>query len=211
MKFRSPSPAPVDALPTPPHSPRSPARPATHLIDHIHAFYQQEQSWVHQTRAALELAITKGIDGNALLLSSPSASPPAVNTRLALDAPSPASSCTSAASPPPAVSVAVSVKPDPDADSDAGSNYGGGGTMELELALTTRASRWVRRKNQMRLRLDGISSHHARRPARPRTPRAEPATRLLEMFAELVDARMESCQRISRLVEAAERKDYCLC
>ena len=80
------------ALPTPPHSPPSQAvffaYPANQLVSHqshIHqlhhvhphpqhkqtanlldsltSFYQQEQYWVHHTRAALELAVTKGIDG----------------------------------------------------------------------------------------------------------------------------------------------------
>lgn len=81
------------ALPTPPHSPPSQhppffaygnnqvvshqahihqlhhANPHPHhkhtatLLDSLTSFYQQEQYWVHHTRAALELALSKGIDG----------------------------------------------------------------------------------------------------------------------------------------------------
>jgi hypothetical protein len=65
------------------------------------------------------------------------------------------------------------------------------------------ASRWLRRKNQMRLHISGISTHKRRRPAR--APPTEPAARLLEMFAELVDARMESCVRMEKLVRESGR------
>ena len=52
------------------------------------------------------------------------------------------------------------------------------------------------------LKLSGISSSHGGVPKRQaRAPPSEPGARLLEMFAELVDSRMESCERISRLVQ----------
>ena len=58
--------------------------------------------------------------------------------------------------------------------------------------------------------IDGISVE--RRKRRPhRAAQTEPGARLLEMFSELVDARMESCQRISRMVRDASRPAYCVC
>ncbi|PSS37368.1 hypothetical protein PHLCEN_2v845 [Hermanssonia centrifuga] len=177
------------ALPTPPHSPHtySPAKGAVNLLDSLTSFYQQEQYWIHHTRAALELTVTKGIDAPALdLASSEASSPPC-------DAASPASSCTSSSTPPP-TSLSVSIKPDPDAENVGTFNV----HLTMDADAVARNSRWIRRKNQMRLKLDGIAPHHRRRrPAR--APPSEPGARLLEMFAELVDARMESCQRISRL------------
>lgn len=214
---------PVDALPTPPHSPSSRSayddsddatKPASHLLDHIQSFYQQEQHWVHHTRAALELTVTKGVDAPALVSSSRS------NTQYngykhgqsePVDAASPASSCSSASS----LSdndtpmMSVSVKPDPDSpDSTLSSPSLSSSTIDVELNLRTRGARWARRKNQMRLKLDGIS-HHKRRPAK--APASEPGARLLEMFAELVDSRMESCQRMERLVREARQREYRLC
>ena len=148
MKYRSPSPMAVDPpLPTPPRSPRTdgPPNPASHLLDHLQSFYQQEQYWVHRMRAALELAVVKGIDAPALATATGP-----------IEAPSSASSCTSMDSAePPSPQMSVRIKPDPDAEDQ----------VDLELSLDARMSRWLRRKNQMRLKLDGIA-HHRRRPKR---------------------------------------------
>ncbi|KAI9063175.1 hypothetical protein FKP32DRAFT_1611971 [Trametes sanguinea] len=152
------------------------------LLESLEQFYQQERYWVHHARAALELALTKGIDA-----------PPAH------DAPSPSSSTQSALS------------PTPSTDSDATAVEAPVVKMETDSALpppsrSAQATRWMRRKNIMRLKLDGISVHHRKR--RPlRAPPTEPAARLLEMFSELMDARMESCQRVQRLVRDANRAD----
>lgn len=178
------------ALPTPPRSPRTSehSRAVTNLLDHLQSFYQQEQHWVHHTRASLELAVTKGADAPALATATGP-----------IEAPSPASSCTSVDSTDSlSPTMSVRIKPDPDAEDQ----------LDLELSLDARTSRWLRRKNQMRLKIDGIS-HHKRRPARASS--TEPGAQLLEMFAELVEARMESCQRISRLVQRASERDdrYC--
>ena len=68
------------------------------------------------------------------------------------------------------------------------------------------SSRWMRRKNVMRLKIDGIAVHQRKR--RPvRASHTEPGARLLEMFSELMDSRMESCQRVQRLVRNANRAD----
>ncbi|EIW61910.1 uncharacterized protein TRAVEDRAFT_63462 [Trametes versicolor FP-101664 SS1] len=184
MKYRSPS--PDGGLPTPPHSPTSPhtQHPAVGLLDSLEQFYQQERYWAHHTRAALELALTKGIDGPA-----------------AADAPSPSSSTQSALSP------ASSTMSDATAvDSPVVK-------METDATIpppsrSAAMNRWMRRKNMMRLKLEGVALHQRKR--RPtRAPPTEPATRILEMFSELMDARMESCQRVQRLVQShsASRED----
>ncbi|KAI0352904.1 hypothetical protein OH77DRAFT_1591763 [Trametes cingulata] len=168
MKYRSPS--PDNGLPTPPQSPTTlqVAHPATALLESLEQFYQQERYWVHHTRAALELALTKGIDA-----------PPAA------DAPSPSSSSQSAPSPAPSTaSDATAVEaPVVKMETDA--------PIPPPPSRSAQHTRWMRRKNMMRLKLDGIS--RKRRPLR--APPTEPAARLLEMFSELMDARMESCQR----------------
>ncbi|KAH9899818.1 hypothetical protein C8Q73DRAFT_743667 [Cubamyces lactineus] len=184
MKYRSPS--PDNVLPTPPQSPTSNeiVHSTAMLLDSLEQFYQQERYWVHHTRAALELALSKGIDGPAVA-----------------DAPSPSSSTQSALSPTPSMgsdTTAVDapiVKMETDATMPPPSS-----------SRSAQATRWMRRKNMMRLKIDGIALHHRkRRPSR--APPTEPAARILEMFSELVDARMESCQRVQRLVRDANRAD----
>lgn len=134
---------------------------------------------MHHTRAALELALTKGIDapdGSSSTTPSPSEYPPIL---------SPASSTTSDAT---AVDAPI-VKMEPDA---------------FPPPLSRSSTRWTRRKNMMRLKLDGIAQRK-RRPSR--APPTEPGAQLLEMFSELMDARMESCQRVQRMVRSANRAD----
>ena len=185
MLYRSPS--PDNVLPTPPQSPttREVARSAVNLLDSLESFYQQERYWVHHTRAALELTITKGIDAP----SRPGLPSPASSSSSSLEgALSPASSTTSDAT---AVDVPIiKMEPEPSPPS----------------LLLPPSTRWMRRKNMMRLKIDGISvDRRKRRPSR--APQTEPSARLLEMFSELMDARMESCQRVQRMVRNANRAD----
>ena len=188
MKYRSPS--PDNVLPTPPQSPTSNevARSAAHLLSSLESFYQQERYWVHHTRAALELSISKGIDA-----------PPRAN------APSPASSTTSSSS----SSLRGALSPTCSAMSDLGAINAPIVKMEPEPTPASLAcppsSRWMRRKNVMRLKIDGIAVQRKRRPVR--ASHTEPGARLLEMFSELMDARMESCQRVQRMVRNANRAD----
>ncbi|PCH41225.1 hypothetical protein WOLCODRAFT_16967 [Wolfiporia cocos MD-104 SS10] len=203
------SPIAQTSLPTPPHSPRAqePPHGAVVLLDSLTAFYQQERYWIHHTRASLEVALAKGSDSRAIAYL-PASSP--AESASSSSAPSPQSDTMSAASPaststPPAddaISLATIVKTEPD-------------TVPSEQASVAlkRSTRWNRRKNAMKLKLDGIAPHSSSRRRRPlRAPPSEPGARLLEMFSELVDARMESCQRVSRLVRdaRAHRMDLCL-
>ncbi|KAI9068132.1 hypothetical protein FKP32DRAFT_1562393 [Trametes sanguinea] len=76
-------------------------------------------------------------------------------------------------------------------------------------AFYTKATRWQRRKNRLRLKLDGLSVHHPeRRPLRAHPTDSEPVTHLLKTFSDLLDARRESCQRLQRLVRDADTASY---
>ncbi|KAI0796620.1 hypothetical protein C8Q75DRAFT_202428 [Abortiporus biennis] len=181
MKFRSPSPS--TALPTPPRSPATYEQQpsAVNLLDSLQTFYQQERYWVHNTRASLELALAKGIDA-----------PP-----LAAAAASPSSSVTSSpdsGSINSGVSDPVSIKTEPT-------------TPPPMDPIAARQSLYMRRKAGMKLKLDSLAPLHRRRRPLRASP-SEPSARLLEMFSELVDARMESCERISRLVRDTNKPDF---
>jgi len=75
--------------------------------------------------------------------------------------------------------------------------------------LASHQTRWMRRKKGFKLRLDGI------RPKRvisvipvDQVRQAEylhPREQLLEMFEKMMESRMESCQRITKLVRDANR------
>ncbi|KZT71623.1 hypothetical protein DAEQUDRAFT_736761 [Daedalea quercina L-15889] len=192
------------ALPTPPHSPRAlePAHGAVVLLDSLTTFYQQERYWIHHTRAALEVALAKGSDARAIayIASSPAESSNGSTAGLTPEsACSPAASITSNMDEPSATVPLPIVKMEPDVLPDALS------AADHSAALAKRVTRWNRRKNMMRLKLEGISSNSLRRRRPHRAPVSEPGARLLEMFSELVDARMESCQRVSRLVRETHR------
>ncbi|EIN10406.1 hypothetical protein PUNSTDRAFT_132500 [Punctularia strigosozonata HHB-11173 SS5] len=216
-------------LPTPPTSPSlsepqlvesrgSSTRPALQLLDQLVNFYQQERVWVHHTRAALfELA-----------MASSAAAGPSLSTSTS-DDPSPSSTHPDelpAADPHSGVPD-VTVKSEP---------------VDVDMALAglskpDRHTRWMRRKNSMRLqlKLDGISPATRGRSRRRRGDPAPPppvpqianlhhhqlyaaevdeplmpgehGARLLQQFGDLMDARMESCQRVTRLVQEAGRQD----
>ncbi|KAH8106162.1 hypothetical protein BXZ70DRAFT_420363 [Cristinia sonorae] len=188
MKYRSPS--PDSSLPTPPRSPRGVQvnHSAVNLLDSLTAFYQQERYWVHHTRAALELALVKGIDApptNNIISASSASTAPSPHDNLVANSMAATASSMGA------------VKPEPSSPTNN--------------SPSARKSLWMRRKQAqgIRLKLDGLAHTRRRRPHR--APPSEPGARLLEMFSELVDARMESCQRISRMVRDASRPAYCVC
>ncbi|KAI9448185.1 hypothetical protein H4582DRAFT_2068717 [Lactarius indigo] len=70
-------------------------------------------------------------------------------------------------------------------------------------------SRWMQRKQSFKLRLEGIrpQSLHRRHRRMRQDASAEAGTRLLELFGQLMEARMESCHRVNRLVREANRAD----
>ena len=176
------------ALPTPPFSPPqtltdAPADTSVVLLNSLVSFYQQESLWVHRTRAALELALTaKGRDSitaaaTAKAISSSSSSTDSLGS-LTED------------------SDMQSIKAEPT-------------TPPPSLGKVHPKSRWLQRKQSFKLRLEGIGPHslHRRQRRMRRDASAETGTRLLELFGQLMEARMESCHRVNRLVRESNRVD----
>ena len=176
------------ALPTPPFSPPqtltdAPADTSVVLLNSLVSFYQQESLWVHRTRAALELALTaNGRDSitaaaNAKALSSSSSSTDSLGS-LTED------------------SDMQSIKAEPT-------------TPPPSQGKVHPKSRWLQRKQSFKLRLEGIGPHslHRRQRRVRRDASSEAGTRLLELFGQLMEARMESCHRVNRLVREANRVD----
>jgi hypothetical protein len=63
------------------------------------------------------------------------------------------------------------------------------------------ATRWRRRKQNFKLRLDGFPQSHRLR----QVGESKSGVRVLELFESMMEARMESCERVHRLVKAANR------
>ena len=63
-------------------------------------------------------------------------------------------------------------------------------------------SRWMRRKQSFNLRLNGI---RARRGTQNAVVDQAEREQLLSMFEKMMESRMESCQRVNRLVREAQR------
>ncbi|KAF8974441.1 hypothetical protein BDZ97DRAFT_1911623 [Flammula alnicola] len=71
------------------------------------------------------------------------------------------------------------------------------------------ASRWMRRKKGFKLRIDGIRAKRVinTQPV-GQTQQSDdrpPREHILEMFEKMMEARMESCQRVNKLVREANR------
>ncbi|KAI9070135.1 hypothetical protein FKP32DRAFT_1553199, partial [Trametes sanguinea] len=150
------------------------------ILESLEQFYQQQRYWVDHARLVLDLAVDKGMD-----------------VPLANDGSSSASASEQFAIfprvPPPSTHLDTT-------------NVGVS-TLETEddtvctPQFYPKATRWTRRKNRLRLKLDGISVNHSeRRPLRAHPTNSEPATHLLKTFSALLDARRESCQGLQRLV-----------
>jgi hypothetical protein len=176
------------ALPTPPFSPPqtltdAPADTSVVLLNSLVSFYQQESLWVHRTRAALELALTaKGRDSIT-----------AAATAKALSSSSSTDDSSAGLTD---ESDMQSIKAEPT-------------TPPPSVGKVHPKSRWMQRKQSFKLRLEGIGPHslHRRQRRMRRDASAEAGTRLLELFGQLMEARMESCHRVNRLVREANRVD----
>jgi hypothetical protein len=65
---------------------------------------------------------------------------------------------------------------------------------------STSGTRWLERKKNFKLHLEGISTTN-KRPVQ----RREASERLLVMFQNMLETRVESCQRVNQLVRNANR------
>lgn len=78
-------------------------------------------------------------------------------------------------------------------------------------ALPTQSSSpWLRRKRGFKLRLDRLPQSALTSTGASSTSQGEGLPRrerILEMFEKMMEARMESCQRVNRLVRSANRAD----
>ena len=173
------------ALPTPPFSPPqtltdAPADTSVVLLNSLVSFYQQESLWVHRTRAALELALTaNGRDSIT-----------AAATAKALSSSDDSSAGLTEDSELQSIKAEPTTPPPPTGKAHA-------------------KSRWLQRKQCFKRRLEGLGPHslHRRQRRMQRDASAEAGTRLLELFGQLMEARMESCHRVNRLVREANRVD----
>lgn len=186
------------AIPTPPFSPNlKPTRELAHglpeqpldstleLLDSLVSFYHQERIWVCKARASLEEA-TKTSDSAA---------------DQSYEAASPASTTTTSSS----SDVDFTIKSEADSNSLPGSPL-----------LPSRASLWSRRKRGFNMRLDRLSTPPPNRRSTPpywnpnhssSLGSSQTRERILEMFEKMMEARMESCERVNRLVRNANRVD----
>jgi len=70
----------------------------------------------------------------------------------------------------------------------------------IDVRSKRRHTTWNRRKNNLRLKLGGIEPPIRKQPTRP-------SQQILEMFAALIEARMESCDRVTAMVKNVNRTD----
>ena len=84
-----------------------------------------------------------------------------------------------------------------------------GGAKADSLASTSESpTLWMRRKKSFKLKLEGISMRGTKRRTAigQETPQT-PGVQLLELFENMMEARMESCERVSRMVREVEMAD----
>jgi len=172
-------------LPTPPQSPSTsqlsiePINNSLTLLNNLTAFYQQERYWTHHTRAALESAISSTVKGTITL----SADSEDADSNLSCSPRSPPAALSSTPGFPDDSVYPVKAEPlTPNIK-----------TMDLQQRRRTR------KKTNLRLRLGGIA------PPILKQQGSRPSQRILEMFAELVESRMESCERVTNMVKRYHR------
>lgn len=166
----------------PPHDADNPLKSTINLLDSLVAFYQHERMWVYRTRAVLEEAFA---DLPAITPSAPKPDTPEDNPL-----PSPPDSSSSS----PASSSSPDV-PDKDSTDDAAC------PRPAQLP-----SRWMRRKRGFKLKLEGISKPKRSHKPLPRDQRDQDAKEhILQLFEKMMEDRMESCQRVNKLVRNASR------
>ena len=173
-------------LPTPPQSPSTtqlsiePINNSLTLLNNLTAFYQQERYWTHHTRAALESAIASTVKGSITL----STDVDDVDSNLS----------SSPQSTPSALLSTAGFSDDSDYPSVKAEPLSPKmKTMDLQ------QRRRNRKKNNLRLKLGGIA------PPILKQHGTRPSQRILEMFAELVESRMESCERVTNMVKRYHR------
>ncbi|KAH7930744.1 hypothetical protein BV22DRAFT_1028195 [Leucogyrophana mollusca] len=165
-------------LPTPPSSPPTlpPVESTISLLESLVAFYHQERMWVYRTRASLELTLQERANGSANHAASAS------------DESSPLTSDTEGT-----LTGRTPIKEEPHTPSEAPD------------------SKWYKRKRAFGLKLEGISvtrgmptvNNGGIAKQKHNRGRREPSVQMLELFESMMQARMESCERVTRMVRNA--------
>lgn len=173
-------------MPTPPFSPQNyktsdentenPLNSTINLLDSLVAFYQQERMWVYRTQAVLD---------DAFSTPSTMESPNTINIMYSDHH---LSSLSSKAK----MGLSYERNNDPRGNPQ-----------------DPQASRWARRKKGFKLRIDDIrakrivntqpvgeTQHH---------DKLRPRKQILEMFDKMMETRLESCQRVNKLIREANR------
>ena len=145
------------------------------LLSNITTFYHRGYYWTHHTHAALESAIASTIKGTITLSTD-------IESTLSSSPRSPPCTLSSTAGLSDDSGYSSSIKMEPFSSKMK--------SMDLQ-------QRRNRKKNNFRLKLGGIA------PPILKQPGMRPSQRILEMFAELIELRMESCERVANMV-----KDY---
>ena len=76
-------------------------------------------------------------------------------------------------------------------------------TLRATNAAQAPSSKWLKRKKSFKLHLGPLQPARPRRHTHIAVP--EPSARLLELFGDLLESRMESCLRVTRLVRESNR------
>ncbi|EAU84895.2 hypothetical protein CC1G_00414 [Coprinopsis cinerea okayama7 len=181
--------------PTPPLSPQhnpiqredtpceDPLKDTMSLLDSLIAYYQQERMWVYRTRASLENAFPeKPTSDSGLAMAEPCSPPPDRVVGLA--------------------------KVEDDHDQEK--------VPERRLSArsaTSSPSRWSKRKKGFKMRLEltpqpkrslSVSSASSNGSS-GELGDLPPRERLLAMFEKMMETRMESCERVNKLIRNANR------
>lgn len=176
-------------------------------------FIQQRKGWVQRSRASLELAYVQG----PLLLAPTIGSSSDEQSDSDGSAPYMSSSSNSTNEPTPATMTGMEGGMDPEdpvvkkeeEDEDILLPR-----TRNRLPLTLRAtnaaqapsSKWLKRKKSFKLHLGPLRQQSPTWPRRhTHTGAPEPSARLLELFGDLLEARMESCLRVNRLIRESNR------
>jgi len=163
-------------------------RTTENILDSLVSFYQQERMWVYRTRAQLEdMQDSDPSDCSTDSQLGESSRHPLILPSLSL-------STTSAA----ADSADSRVEHQPPPSS---------------LPPEQPVSRWERRKQAYKMRLDlgqkskrtMVEQSAAVHSTRLATDGSQPSVHILELYDTMMESRMESCQRINRLIRNANR------
>ncbi|KZP17303.1 hypothetical protein FIBSPDRAFT_865170 [Athelia psychrophila] len=153
------------------------------MCDSLISFYHQERMWVYRTRASLELVLeaapTDSSDTSVSHTAEPEAAPESKGSGSAMVLRS---------------RRASGVKQEPVDPPNLSSTL------------------WMRRKKSFKLKLEGISTRATKR--RRQSPRGRdascdqeepptPSVQILELFENMMQSRMESCERLSKMVKEA--------